>query len=320
VLPKNSFQRIPKEKKMINLRVLGWKIFLAIIVLLIGISPLNAQEKIGEIGISNDWIGEKARLILKIDNSKVLKGKIVNVEKNGVTFDPKREGIFYDPPSKFYPFNNVETLIDNSGKVIFSNANPHRKILGTAKSAQNPSNEDDNNNKYVFPYRIRLNADYGYSSRRVSISDKVSSEYKDYLNDLKSGTNFNTDISFFISDHYGIGFKYSRFSASTLANEMPIYDYATSEILGYGILEDNISISFVGIAVIERKAIIPDKLFIGSSLAIGQISYYDDAGINTYPVKIDGKSIGFCGSIGLDSSRIQSGRFGLHPAHNGGCQ
>ncbi len=276
------------------------KILLQIMVLFLFNISLNAQEKVEESKIINEWKGKKPALILKEDKSKVFTGTIVKVEKNGVIFDPKRESIFYDPPQKFYPFNEVETLIGNNGEFIYSKGKLRNEVFASEELVKTDPEENDIKHKYVFPYRIRLNADYGYSSRRVKISDDVPAEFKDYMNDLKSGTNFNADVSYFFSNRYGIGFKYSRFSTSTFVDGISVFDPATGEVLGIGLVEDNISISFVGPTFFERGTIVPDKLLYVSNLTIGQVSYFNDAKFLTFPIKIEGKNIGIGGTIGLD--------------------
>ncbi len=43
---------------------------------------------------------------------------MVSQTENGVTFDPEREGAFYDPKPEFYRFDRIEAFIDQNGRVV----------------------------------------------------------------------------------------------------------------------------------------------------------------------------------------------------------
>jgi hypothetical protein len=45
-------------------------------------------------------------------------GKILEINDEGVLFDPRREGPFYDPKPKFFPKDQIVTLIDSARHVI----------------------------------------------------------------------------------------------------------------------------------------------------------------------------------------------------------
>ncbi len=65
------------------------------------------------------WNGKKPALIIRKNSElRVLSGKVISQTANGVTFDPNREGAFYDPQTEFFPFNKIETFIDETGRVV----------------------------------------------------------------------------------------------------------------------------------------------------------------------------------------------------------
>ena len=65
------------------------------------------------------WVGKAPALILKEDKEKIMNGKIISLEDDGVTFDPDKESPFYDPKEKYYPFTDVETLIGEKGELVY---------------------------------------------------------------------------------------------------------------------------------------------------------------------------------------------------------
>jgi hypothetical protein len=65
------------------------------------------------------WRGKKPALILRQDYEyKIISGTVISQTETGVTFDPDREGAFYDPKPEFYAFDRVEAFIDQNGKIV----------------------------------------------------------------------------------------------------------------------------------------------------------------------------------------------------------
>ncbi len=65
------------------------------------------------------WAGRRPALILKSDQKKALGGELISYDENGVTFDASRQGPFYDPEKKYYPYKDVKTLIGHKGEVLY---------------------------------------------------------------------------------------------------------------------------------------------------------------------------------------------------------
>ena len=67
----------------------------------------------------NHWSGKKPALIIRKDYEfDILFGQVISQTDKGVTFDPDREGVFYDPKPEFFPFTLLEAFIDQNGRVI----------------------------------------------------------------------------------------------------------------------------------------------------------------------------------------------------------
>ena len=148
--------------------------------------------------------------------------------------------------------------------------------------------------------RWRVNFEYGYSYRTAKVSDDIPSEFKSYINKLKSGSNFNLDISYFISNMYGIGFKYSIFQSSNRMGDLLMIDENTGNILAVGSMEDNISVSLIGPSFVERHFASKNKIIVIANVMLGLLSYKNDSELFDIPISIDGSSIGFNGSLGID--------------------
>ncbi len=283
-----------------------WKsgsITLLIFILFLLSGPANAQQDIDTNNDIEKWKGKKPALILKENKTKVITGKIIKVDENGVIFDPKKESLFYNPPQKFYSFDEIETLVGNNGKYIINQGKRIGENYESAQQARRPtqrSKSSKSRSKKSFSHKFRFNAEYGYSSLRIKPEDNIDPIFKDYVNELKSGSNFSMDVCCFVSYYYGVGLVYSNFSTSGFIDGIYAVDITTGRELGPGRIEDNITVSFIGPAFFERKALIPQKLLLISNIAIGRISYVNDGTIITEPVTIKGNTIGFSGAIGLD--------------------
>ncbi len=65
------------------------------------------------------WDGPKPALIKKNGSrNRLVKGEIVSYDENGVTFDPEKGSLLFDPKPKYYRFKDISCAIDESGNVI----------------------------------------------------------------------------------------------------------------------------------------------------------------------------------------------------------
>lgn len=118
---------------------------------------------------------------------------------------------------------------------------------------------------------ISAAASYGY--RLGKTPDNISSEQKEYLEELKSG--FSLDISAFykLAKNHGLGFKYNVFYASNTMNNL--YIEAPNGDTGFGSIKDDIMISFIGPAYMFDYINGRNQFNVEGS--IGYMSYINDA-------------------------------------------
>ncbi len=159
---------------------------------------------------------------------------------------------------------------------------------------------DSNLNYENVPYKeykkIRFNINGGYSYRTASISDNVNSDFKDYLNELKSGIQFGGSACYFVSDVSGIGITYHLFKTS---NEIGVYVEDMDGNITYGLMKDDIKVLFIGPSYFSR--IITDNKLNSwiFGFSIGYVKYDNDARlIDNF--KITSSSVGFEMDIGYD--------------------
>ncbi len=78
-------------------------------------------------------LGKEA--VLELTDGERVVGKIVQIKKDGVVFDPQKVSLFYDPPPKFYPFSKIKKLVRKNGHVVCQRSSaPHQKRFSYAVS------------------------------------------------------------------------------------------------------------------------------------------------------------------------------------------
>lgn len=65
------------------------------------------------------WTAKAPALVVKhAGDALTLYGELFGVEKNGIRFNPRREGPFYDPPEKLYSNEEIICAVDENGRII----------------------------------------------------------------------------------------------------------------------------------------------------------------------------------------------------------
>ncbi|TAH00912.1 MAG: hypothetical protein EAZ15_08080 [Sphingobacteriales bacterium] len=170
-----------------------------------------------------------------------------------------------EPENVYFTFNR-----DNQIRSTLINTTQLKEYkFNFYKSTLLPANKVFNNKEYSH-WRYGFNIAYGYQTAK-SGAYKNSIE-KDYYNGLRSGFSFGADVTYFIQEAYGIGFKYNRFlTSNTLNNATLIPNNGGPSFIGN--LSNDININFIapcfsirGIPKNEKNALI-------MNVALGYVGY-----------------------------------------------
>ncbi|MFB6341592.1 hypothetical protein ACE1ET_07710 [Saccharicrinis sp. FJH62] len=143
---------------------------------------------------------------------------------------------------------------------------------------------------------LRISISGGYSYQTAKIADNVPTDFLPYMKKLKSGSNIGGDITYFISESVGFGFRLSQFKTS---NSADIYVTGPDGSRTYGEMSDNIRINYWGPTLTSRTYNRLQNNAFYSTLSLGYISYLDDyIMIDNYSIK--GHTIGYLLEIGYD--------------------
>lgn len=150
-------------------------------------------------------------------------------------------------------------------------------------------------NKFYPHFRLAING--GWSYRIAGLPDNIQTELKQYLKGLKSGYDIGLDMSYFFSEQYGIGLKYSYDGAKNELSD--IYVTLPDGTIKTGMMSDDISINYVGPFFAMRYLNASQKNGLLMNLGLGYTAYKNDAVmIDSY--RITGNTLGLGIEIGYD--------------------
>jgi hypothetical protein len=149
----------------------------------------------------------------------------------------------------------------------------------------------------IYPH-FRVTVNGGWSYRTASLSSSISSDFKDYWKNLKSGFHYELGVSYYFTEIFGVGLKYNEFLSS---NEMgDVYVEYPDETTEYGNMSDNIRIKFIGPSFSCRLLNSSKKNCFLIDLAWGYMDYRDKRSILNMSASFKGGTFGTYMSIGYD--------------------
>jgi len=144
-------------------------------------------------------------------------------------------------------------------------------------------------------FKIAINGGYSYQTAKVA--ESVPSDFKDYINELKSGYHFGGDLTYYFTEPLGFGFKYYLFKSSNSIDNIYLED--TDGNRTYVKMSDDLTISFIGPTFSTRLLSHDKKNAFLMNLSLGYMGY------SNYKVIIDkykmtGRTMGLSFDIGYD--------------------
>jgi len=144
-------------------------------------------------------------------------------------------------------------------------------------------------------YRIAINGGFGYNTAKVS--DELNGAMESYVKELKSGSQFDIDITYFYSEYMGFGMKYAQFNSSNSMSN--VSGQSLSGDYFYGTLSDDIRVSFMAPKYSVRFLNPITKNAFLMSVAIGYMGYTNNASLGDN-VEITGSTLGLSFDFGYD--------------------
>ncbi len=231
-------------------------------------------------------------LIVREDGDSV-NCKITKIYEGKIFFSVQQDGKFR---STFLPLSKVK-----EHRVAYYKEKEEEAMDLIAKNFKYPK------------LRIALHGGFGY--RIAPLSDDISDDLEDYMNELKSGVQFSADLTYFWGENYGFGIKYSHFIASNHRDDVYVKDDQGNR--RYGVLSDDISIIFLGPSFTARvfnKAKTNAFIF---NLSYGYVGYFNDQVI-VDKYKQSGATFGSFFDIGYDLGLSRHVALGVQLSYSAG--
>ncbi len=167
-----------------------------------------------------------------------------------------------------------------------------------------------NQTKSVELNRFRVAVQGGFSQLLAKTSDAVPAESRNYVAELKSGSHFGADVTYFVKPTWGLGAKFSQFNTS---------NSGTGNLQGIAVaMSDDIAHSFVGPSFSTKYTTANTKHSFIFSLALGYLGYNNNAKLNGQLVKITGATFGSALDAGYDLNITKSIAIGAQISMTGG--
>lgn len=136
--------------------------------------------------------------------------------------------------------------------------------------------------------RVRFSLDLGLSQRTAKTHEDIPFALEDYMQDLKSGTNYAVSISTFFSESSGIGIKWSTHSSR-----------ANDGLLNGSSVNDHMLINYIGPYYSTRIANLSKKNIWYFNAGLGYLGYTNNGKfVTNYSIK--GQTIGLNLDMGHD--------------------
>lgn len=157
----------------------------------------------------------------------------------------------------------------------------------------------------------------GYSYRTSKIEEGQEDFLIDYIKGLKSGYHFGIDATYFMSESMGFGLKFNKSMASNHLNNVYVYNEDT-EIIGEGFIEDNISLTFLGVTYVSKLVHGEKENAFYYGLGLGYLGYYNKKEIVIESIKLKGSTFGTSFDVGYNFSISPKLALGLRFSAIGG--
>ncbi len=153
--------------------------------------------------------------------------------------------------------------------------------------------------------RFALNAGWGWQTSKIP--DNAAQFEKDYLNELKSGSQFGLEYNYFVNQSTGIGLLVNLFHSSHSV-------YASAQLANgtivNGTLSDNIDILYIAPNITWRILSPTKKNAFLLGVSIGYMNYNNQASFNE-TMTLNGGTLGFSYDLSYDYGISKSTALGI---------
>lgn len=122
----------------------------------------------------------------------------------------------------------------------------------------------------AFSQKIIVTPSFGFGWRTAKMPDGISSQEREYIRNLKSGTNFDISAAYIIKGAIGLGAKFSVYSASSTTNYVVNNGFGNSISMG---LRTKDNITYIGPALVVSNLTEETRHKLLLNVSLGYMSY-----------------------------------------------
>lgn len=163
--------------------------------------------------------------------------------------------------------------------------------------------------------RFRIAVYGGYSQRLSKLHEDIPAEWEEYYTELKKGNNFCGDFSYFFTESFGLGAKFSRFSAYNSPVDIYLEDEEGNR--RYGKQSDDVAIPYFAPMISGRFYNKDKKLALRTSLSLGYLGYRNDQVVIDEYIWRSG-TLGLGLDLGLELGMSEEVAFLIQISYQGG--
>ncbi|MDB4335005.1 hypothetical protein OAA06_01460 [bacterium] len=183
---------------------------------------------------------------------------------------------------------------------------------GYYQSIEVPKEKVVNHQEYQ-KFRFALNGGYAY--RIGPLDEDIPSDFRSYIDQMRSGYSIGGDATYFFSKTLGVGMKYIYFNTSNSMDN--IYVEEINQPRRFGDMSDDIDISFIGPSFFTRFMLPNKNQSYHVNFSIGYMIYsHDNLLIDRF--KYTGTTSGTALDIGYDFGLSENLSIGLQISLIGG--
>jgi len=160
----------------------------------------------------------------------------------------------------------------------------------------------------TFP-RFRAAIGGGWNYIIVPVSENVPADFKHYAKQLKSGFQYDVNLSYYFSKQTGIGLKYNAAHSSNEIDNVFV-EYPDGHI-GYGKMSDNIRVNFIGPFFSSRLFTAKTDNCLLMDAGLGYVGYRNKCVLVSQNLTLTGFTIGLYANIGYDIAVSQNWAIGF---------
>lgn len=165
--------------------------------------------------------------------------------------------------------------------------------------------------------KVRFGIYGGWSYRTAKIHQDVPDVLREFAKEMKSGYHLGADFTYFTSESFGFGVRYSRFGSANELNNVST-TYKNTNQKRTGTLKDEVGIHYFGPAICARTTSANQMRHFIADFSLGYLSYKEEI-VFIDRFTLTGGTVGVMLNLGFDFALDKNLSLGIFLAYTAGA-